>query len=130
MHDSSYSVSLFTCFSLVMIYWVSCAKPKYHWLSSFFTQCIEIVLFKVRRITIYVFIPEPKCCRSLSKSFKNTFSRFIIFIIIIIIIILVITFVQVIYNYKPETNHVSRAYGVAAVPYLQFVLHAMLCTLQ
>ena len=41
----------------------------------------------------------------------------VIIIIIIIIIILVITFMQGIYNYKPETNHVSRVQGVAAVLY-------------
>ena len=29
-------------------------------------------------------------------------------------------------NYAPETNHVSRVYSVAAVLYLQFVLHIML----
>jgi hypothetical protein len=33
---------------------------------------------------------------------------------------------QGIYNYIPETNHVSRVYSVAAVMYLQFVLHVML----
>ena len=33
---------------------------------------------------------------------------------------------QGIYNYIPETNHVSIVYNVAAVTYLQFVLHAML----
>jgi len=33
------------------------------------------------------------------------------------IIILVITFMQGIYNYIPETNHVSRVYSVAAVLY-------------
>jgi len=46
----------------------------------------------------------------------------------IIIIILVITFMQdiYIYNYILETNHVSRVYSVAAVLYLQFVLHVML----
>ena len=32
---------------------------------------------------------------------------------------------QEIYNYIPETNHVSRVYGVVIVRYLQFVLHAM-----
>jgi len=26
-----------------------------------------------------------------------------------------------IYNYIPETNHVSRVYSVAALPYLQFL---------
>jgi len=49
-----------------------------------------------------------------------------IIIIIIIIIVLVITFMQGIYNYILETNHVSRVYSIAAVLYLQFVLHVML----
>jgi len=40
--------------------------------------------------------------------------------------ILVITFMQGIYNYILETNHVSRVYSVTAVLYLQFVLHVML----
>ena len=43
--------------------------------------------------------------------------------IIIIIIILFITLMHGIYNHIPETNHVSR---VAAVLYLQSVLHVML----
>jgi hypothetical protein len=33
---------------------------------------------------------------------------------------------QDIYNYIPETNHVSRLYSVASVLYLRFVLHVML----
>jgi len=33
---------------------------------------------------------------------------------------------QNIYNYTPETNHVSRVYSAAAVLYLQFVLYVML----
>jgi hypothetical protein len=48
------------------------------------------------------------------------------YIIIIIIIIIIITFMQGIYNYVPETNHVSRVYSVTAVLYLQSVLHVML----
>ena len=32
---------------------------------------------------------------------------------------------QVIYNYIPETNHISRAYSVAAGLHLQFVLHVI-----
>jgi len=40
-------------------------------------------------------------------------------------IIIFISFVQGIYDYMPETNHVSRVYSVAAVLYLQFVLHVM-----
>ena len=47
-------------------------------------------------------------------------------IIIIIIIIPVVTFMQDIYNYIPETNPVSTVYSVAAVLYLQSVLHVML----
>jgi len=47
-------------------------------------------------------------------------------IIIIIIIIIVISFMQGIYNYIPETNHVSRVYSVSAVLYIKFVLHEML----
>ena len=47
-------------------------------------------------------------------------------IIITIIIILVIVFIQGIYNYIPETNHVYRVYSVAAVLYLQFILQWML----
>ena len=46
--------------------------------------------------------------------------------IITIFIILFITFMQGIYNYVPETNHVSKVYSVAAVLCLQFVLHVML----
>ena len=36
---------------------------------------------------------------------------------------LVINFMQVIYNYTPETNRVSSVYSAAAVLYLQSVLH-------
>jgi hypothetical protein len=47
-------------------------------------------------------------------------------IIIIIIIIILVTFMQVIYNYIPETSHVSGVYSVAAVLYLQLVLQVIL----
>ena len=50
----------------------------------------------------------------------------LLFFIIIIIIILVIAFMQGIYNYTPETNHVSRLRNIAAVLYLQFVLRVKL----
>ena len=42
------------------------------------------------------------------------------------IFILVITFMQGIYSYIPETNHVSVVYSFASVLYLQFVLHVIL----
>ena len=50
----------------------------------------------------------------------------VIIIIIIIIIIPVINFMQGIYSHIPKTNCVSRVYSVAAILYLQFVLHGML----
>ena len=49
-----------------------------------------------------------------------------IIIIIIIRIILGITFLQGIYYYINDTNHVSRVHSFATVLYLQFVLCAML----
>jgi hypothetical protein len=45
---------------------------------------------------------------------------------IIIIVILVIAFMQGIYNYIPETNHVARVCCVAAVLCIRFLLHVML----
>jgi len=46
----------------------------------------------------------------------------LLLISLFIIIILVITFMQGIYKYMPEINHVSRAYSVATVLYLQIVM--------
>ena len=46
-----------------------------------------------------------------------------------IIIILINTFIKDIHNYIPETNHVSTVYSVAAVLYLQSVLHVMLLSM-
>ena len=43
-----------------------------------------------------------------------------------VIIILIFAFMQGIYNYIPETVYVSMVYSVAAVLYLQFLLHVML----
>jgi len=45
---------------------------------------------------------------------------------LIYIIILVFTFMQGIYSYISETNHVSRAFSFSAVLYLQFLVHIML----
>ena len=63
---------------------------------------------------------------------RYLFLKFLIYLIhkviavIIIIIIVVITFMQGIHNYIPETNHVYRVCNVAAVLYLQFLLHIKL----
>ena len=42
------------------------------------------------------------------------------------IIVIIIVVMQGIYNCIPETNHNSRVYSVAAILYLQFMLHVML----
>jgi len=47
-------------------------------------------------------------------------------VVILVVLVLVISFMLGIYNYIPETNHVSRVYSVATVLYLQFVLLVML----
>ena len=56
-----------------------------------------------------------------------------IIIFIINIIIIFITFLQAVYNYIPEINHLFKVYiyiySVAAVLYSQFVLHVMLIPL-
>ena len=44
----------------------------------------------------------------------------------IIIIIILVTCIQGIYNYIPQTNHVSAVHSVAALLYLQSVPHVML----
>jgi hypothetical protein len=45
-----------------------------------------------------------------------------IIIIVIIIIIIVISFMQGIYTYIPEINHVPREYSIAAVLLLLFMV--------
>ena len=45
---------------------------------------------------------------------------------IIIIIIIIVTCIQSMYNYTHKTNHVTTLYSVAAVLYLQSLLHVML----
>ena len=54
---------------------------------------------------------------------KRVFIIIIIIIIVIIIVAILIIFLRDIYNYIPETNHTYRVYIVAAVLYLQFLLH-------
>jgi hypothetical protein len=51
--------------------------------------------------------------------------RFTLKIVVVVIVIFVMTFMQVICNYILETNNVSSVYSIAAVPYLQSVLHLM-----
>ena len=64
--------------------------------------------------------------RHMPSPTHSSFSLVIIIIIIIVITVLLIAFMQCICNYAPETNHASRLYNVAAVLYLQFVLHVTL----
>ena len=51
--------------------------------------------------------------------------NFTLKIVVVFVVIFVMTLIQGIYNYTPETKNVSRLYSVAAVLYLQFVLHLM-----
>jgi hypothetical protein len=55
----------------------------------------------------------------------HTSLHIVIAFIYLLTIVFVITFMRDIYNYIPETNHVSRVYSVAAILFIQFVLHEM-----
>jgi hypothetical protein len=59
-------------------------------------------------------------CSTLSGRFARTVPS------VIIITVIIITFMQGIYIYMPETNHVTAVHSVAAVLCLQFLLHLML----
>ena len=43
--------------------------------------------------------------------------------ILLLLLLFVITFMQGIYSYISETNHASRTHNVAAILWLQFMLH-------
>jgi hypothetical protein len=58
-------------------------------------------------------------------SFEIITFRLLLFLLLLLTL-LSITCMQGIYNYIPETNHVSRVHSIAAVLYSQFVLHVML----
>jgi len=47
-------------------------------------------------------------------------------LLLLLLLLCVIAFMQGMYNYIPETNHVSSVYSIAALLYLQFVPQAML----
>jgi hypothetical protein len=44
----------------------------------------------------------------------------------LLLLFVTITFMQVIFNYIPETNNISRVFSVTIILYLQFVLYVML----
>jgi hypothetical protein len=46
---------------------------------------------------------------------------------LLLVLLLFIIYMQGIYNYIPETSHVSVAYSVASVLYLQFKAHVRMC---
>jgi hypothetical protein len=50
-------------------------------------------------------------------------------IIIIIVIIIIVPFMQGMYTYIPETNHVSRVYSVAAILRVLLVMHIALSSI-
>ena len=62
----------------------------------------------------------PTCTNPLPPSFLFTYSLSVS--VIIIIIIIIISFMQGIYTYIPETNHVPREYSVSAILSLLFMV--------
>jgi len=54
----------------------------------------------------------------------------LLFVVVVVVVaaaaVVVVTSMQCTYNYIPETNHVSMLYSVAAVLYLQTMLHVLL----
>jgi len=73
---------------------------------------------------------SPRKWLHVATNTNTDFSKFtsiiIIIITIIIIIILGISFMQGIYTYIPETNHVSRKHCVAAILVLLFMVRILL----
>jgi hypothetical protein len=69
------------------------------------------------------------CRRSMSfvLSAKHD-KRSILLLLLLLLLLFVITFMHVIYNYTAETNYVCRVhtYNVAAILYLQCMVHVML----
>jgi hypothetical protein len=57
---------------------------------------------------------------------SHMLSFIIIIIVVVVILVIHVTFMQGIYNYVPETKHISRVCNITAVLYLQFGLHATL----
>ena len=52
--------------------------------------------------------------------------QLVLLLLLLLLLLIVITFMQGIYSYIPETNHVSRVFSVTAILYLQFMLNVML----
>jgi hypothetical protein len=52
--------------------------------------------------------------------------RTYIYVTLLLLLLLFITFMQIVYNYIPETHHVSRVHTLAAILWLQFVVRVML----
>jgi lipid-A-disaccharide synthase-like uncharacterized protein len=82
--------------------------------------------FKLSSASFFITFLSPETATSskmhvpflLSQIMSGLLLGYYFLIIITIIIILVITFIQGIFTYVPETNHVSRVYHVAAILYL------------
>jgi hypothetical protein len=92
---------------------------------SFVVNLSNVFLVWIPRVSLFVTIPV--VCISCPTVIVYLYVKArIIITIIIIIIIFVVTFMQGIYSYIPQTNHVYRVCSVAAVLYLQFMLHVML----
>ena len=86
---------------------------------SYSTESIQEIFqdgFKIYFYSLYMTLGQFSL--RVNKSLLNKSELFFI--------IFVIAFMQGIYNYIPQINSISMVYSVAAVVYLQFVLHVML----
>ena len=110
-----------------MLFVVACLLHRFFFSRLYFRGrhlvCPEVtvVTFSDTVRPLYLF-----CCTCAMLSVVSCSPGQIMTLRIIIIIILVITCMRGIYNCTPETNHVCTLYSVAAVLYVQSVLHVML----
>jgi flagellar basal body-associated protein FliL len=44
-------------------------------------------------------------------------------VVVVVVVVVLITFMQRVYNYTPQTNHVSRVHNVAAFLLLPFMVY-------
>jgi hypothetical protein len=94
-----------------------------------------IYIYTVMVLTVHILVIciKNRSCLILRTDVQLALKSFIKFAIYYhychhhhVVLCYVITFMQGIYNYLPETNHVSSVCSDASVLYLQSVLHVML----
>jgi hypothetical protein len=71
---------------------------------------------------------SPKCRSGRFGEDKNTLpvAGLIHILLLLLLLLLLIIFMQGVYNYIPETKHVSRVYNLAHILCLQYIIKSML----